>query len=77
MRILLQQTGTARYLKTLEIWTSNPLEAFDFYQSERAMNFATEQHLSDIEVVAFPEGGPAKMAATPFTDVPTRRQSAV
>jgi hypothetical protein len=55
MRILLQQTGTSLYFKSLEIWTANPQEALDFYVGERARNFATEQHLSEVNVVVFPE----------------------
>ncbi|MDB6111308.1 MAG: hypothetical protein JWR69_3058 [Pedosphaera sp.] len=67
MKIVLQQAGTALYFKSLERWTSKPQEALDFLLCERAMHFVTEQHLSEVDVVAFPESGPTKLIANAAT----------
>ncbi|MDB6016267.1 MAG: hypothetical protein JWR19_756 [Pedosphaera sp.] len=78
MKILLQQTGTALYFKTLESWTSNSNQAFDFRYAQRARNFIREQHLSDVNVVmVLREGLPDNIVPLPFQISPPPRQSQI
>ncbi|MCW5554194.1 MAG: hypothetical protein KIS67_18805 [Verrucomicrobiae bacterium] len=50
MRILLQHARTQLYLRSLGNWTANPLEAYDFQHSQRAINFAREHALSGVQI---------------------------
>jgi hypothetical protein len=51
MRILLQHVRTQLYLRSLGNWTLNPLEAFDFQHSQRAIDFARENGLTGVQIV--------------------------
>ena len=56
MRILLQHVPTRRYFRSLEGWTANPIEAFDFQHSLQAIDFAAQNQLQDVQlVVRFPD----------------------
>ena len=50
MKILLQHMRTQLYLRSLGNWTANPLEAFDFQHSQRAIDFAREHALHGIQI---------------------------
>lgn len=70
MRILLQHARTQLYLRSLGNWTANPLEAYDFQHSQRAINFAREHALSGVQIAVrfsdsqFDEVFPLPSAAT-------------
>lgn len=51
MKILLQQTRTQMFLKTVDAWTANPYEALDFEHSQRAIEFAHEHHMNGVQIV--------------------------
>lgn len=50
MKILLQHARTQLYLRSLGNWTANPLEAYDFCHSRRAIGFAREHSITGVEV---------------------------
>lgn len=50
MKILLQHARTQLYVRSLGNWTANPLEAYDFQHSQRAINFAREHALSGVQI---------------------------
>jgi hypothetical protein len=50
MKILLQHARTQLYLRSLGSWTANPLEAYDFHHSRRAINFAREHSIGGVEI---------------------------
>jgi hypothetical protein len=50
MKILLQHTRTKLYVRSLGNWTANPLEAFDFQHSQRAIDFAREHGLTTVQI---------------------------
>jgi len=51
MRILLQHFRTQLYLRSLGSWTAEPLEAFDFRHSRRAIDFARAHALPGVQIV--------------------------
>ena len=51
VRILLQHARTQLYLRSLGNWTVNPVEAFDFQRSERAIDFARNNNVSGVQIV--------------------------
>ena len=51
MRILLQHFRTQLYLRSLGSWTAEPLEAFDFRHSRRAIDFARTHALPGVQIV--------------------------
>lgn len=51
MKILLQQTGTGLYLKSLGKWTPNPKDALSFLDSVRAHDYSIYHRLSDTSIV--------------------------
>ena len=56
MRILLQHVGTQLYLCDSGKWTPNHFEALDFGQSQRALDFARDHNISDVQIaVKFPD----------------------
>jgi hypothetical protein len=58
MKFLLQDTRTALFFRNLDAWTTNPGEAFNFKCSERAVNYAYEHHLGEVQIVMiFPASG--------------------
>jgi hypothetical protein len=50
MKILLQHARTQLYLRGLGDWTANPHEAFDFQHSQKAIDFARENHLLGVQI---------------------------
>lgn len=50
VRILLQHARTQLYLRSLGNWTMNPLEAFDFQHSQRAVDFARQNDLAGVQI---------------------------
>lgn len=55
MRILLQQTGTGLYLKSLGKWTNNPKDALSFLDSVRAHDYSIYHPLNDTSIAVLPE----------------------
>jgi len=51
MIILLQHARTQLYLRSLGNWTADPVEAYDFRHSRRAIDFAREHAISGVQVV--------------------------
>jgi hypothetical protein len=51
MKIFLQDTRTGFYFKSLDAWSETIKEAFDFKFSEKAIAYAVEHHLADVQVV--------------------------
>ena len=50
MRILLQHVRTRLYLRNLGYWTANPFESLDFEYSQKAIEFAREHNISDVQI---------------------------
>ena len=50
MKILLQDTRTLLYVRTPGSWTRSEFEARDFGHSQKAIDFAYEHHLEDIQI---------------------------
>jgi hypothetical protein len=50
MKILLQHARTQLYLRSLGSWTANPLEAYDFHHSRRAIIFARDHSITGVEI---------------------------
>ena len=56
MKILLQHTRTLLYLRTADAWTRNDSEARTFQHSQKAIEFAHENNLTDVYIaVKFPD----------------------
>ena len=54
MKILLQNTHSKLYFCLLDIWTDNCSAAFDFRNSEQALEFVRKRNMKDVQlVVAF------------------------
>ncbi|MDB6122544.1 MAG: hypothetical protein JWQ71_1537 [Pedosphaera sp.] len=51
MKIFLQDTRTGLYFKTLDAWTESIKEAFNFKFSEKAIAYAVEHHITDVQIV--------------------------
>jgi aryl-alcohol dehydrogenase-like predicted oxidoreductase len=73
MKILLQHVRTQLFVRSLGNWTANPLEAYDFQHSQRAIDFARDHGLTAVQIaVKFVDAQfdevfplPAATAATP------------
>lgn len=50
MKILLQHVRTQLYVRSLGNWTANPLEAYDFQHSQRAIDFARDHGLTAVQI---------------------------
>lgn len=50
MKILLQHARTQLYLRSLGNWTADPIEAYDFRHSRRAIDFAREHSIGGVQV---------------------------
>jgi len=50
MKILLQHVRTQLFVRTLGNWTANPLEAYDFQHSQRAIDFAHDHGLTAVQI---------------------------
>ncbi|MEK7781591.1 MAG: hypothetical protein AAB370_08855 [Verrucomicrobiota bacterium] len=50
MKILLQHARTQLYLRSLGNWTADPIEAYDFRHSQRAIDFAREHSITGVEI---------------------------
>lgn len=50
MKILLQHARTLLYLRSLGNWTANPLEAYDFHHSQRAIDFARDHSITGVQI---------------------------
>ena len=65
MRTLLRHIASGQYFQSLEKWTPDRQEAYDFGIIARAMNFAQKSHLHDAELVlSFDE--PGEITAIPL-----------
>ena len=51
MKILLQHARTLLYLRSLGNWTADPLEAYDFHHSRRAIDFARNHSITGVQIV--------------------------
>ncbi|EEF61325.1 hypothetical protein [Pedosphaera parvula] len=51
MKILLQDTRTGLYFRSLDAWTNSMADAYDFKFSEKAISFAVEHHIPDVQIV--------------------------
>jgi hypothetical protein len=50
MKILLQHERTQLYLRSLGNWTADPIVAYDFRHSRRAIEFAHEHSIAGVQV---------------------------
>ena len=50
MKILLQHGRTQLYLRSVEDWTPDPNQAFDFGSSQRAIEFAREHYIVSAQI---------------------------
>lgn len=50
MKILLQHARTQLYLRSLGNWTADPLAAYDFRHSRRAIDFAHDHAISGVQI---------------------------
>lgn len=50
MKILLQHTRTLLYVRSNETWTKSEFEARDFQHSQKAIDFAHEHNLQDVQI---------------------------
>jgi hypothetical protein len=50
MKILLQDRHTLQYLRTVDSWTKNESEAYNFLHSQKAIDFAHDHDLVDVYV---------------------------
>jgi hypothetical protein len=57
--------STGHYFQSLEKWTLDADDAFDFGLVSKAIKVANKLHIRDLELVLTPEN-PAQVAATPF-----------
>ena len=51
MRILLQNKKTSLFVGEAGAWTIHPGEAYSFINSDKAIEFALEQQLADVQMV--------------------------
>jgi hypothetical protein len=66
MKILLQHRHTLQYVRTVDSWTKDATDAYDFMHSQRAIDFAHEHDLTDVYVaVKFLGGDPDVVALLP------------
>jgi hypothetical protein len=58
MKILLQDMRTGLYFRSLDAWTNSIVDAHDFKFSEKAIAYAVEHHIPDVQIVmVFRESG--------------------
>lgn len=50
MKILLQHARTQLYLRSLGNWTADPLAAYDFRHSQRAIDFARDHSITGVQI---------------------------
>ncbi len=50
MKISLREERTGQYLHSLDSWTKNPRDAFDFHFINRALDHAHASRLKNVEV---------------------------
>jgi hypothetical protein len=65
MRTFLRHIATGQYFQSLEKWTIDRDEAYDFGVLSKAMKVARKMRIPDLELELSVEGPDAK-AATPF-----------
>ena len=51
MRIVLQQKDTNLYLRDIDSWTADSLEAMDFVSSTAALDYCAANHLAGVQIV--------------------------
>jgi hypothetical protein len=51
MKILLQQKESGLYFKDVHSWTRVKTEAMDFVSSTAAMDFCSQNHIADVQMV--------------------------
>jgi hypothetical protein len=66
MKILLQHRQTLQYVRTVDSWTKDATDAYNFMHSQKAIDFAHEHDLTDVYVaVKFLGGEPDVVALLP------------
>ena len=65
MKTLLRHISTGHYFQSLEKWSLDADDAFDFGLVSKAVQVASKLHIRDLELVLSPEN-PVQVAATPF-----------
>jgi len=50
MRTVLRKVHTGLFFQGPDQWTTDPAQAMDFKQIDRALNFVEKWHLKDVEV---------------------------
>jgi hypothetical protein len=76
MRILVQQKDSGLYLKGLNAWVRESLDAEDFVNSSAAIDFCARERLADVQLVLKFEGEeyeivlPLQPASAPATVQP-------
>lgn len=55
MRIVLKQSNTGLYLKSMGKWTPNIREALSFLDADRAHDYSVYHRLTDTAIVTMPE----------------------
>jgi hypothetical protein len=76
MKILLQHVRTKLYVRSLGNWTPNPVEAYDFQHSQRAIDFARDHGLNSVQIAVkfidaqFDEVFPLPPTATAVSNQP-------
>ena len=65
MRTFLRHMATGQYFQSLEKWTFDRDDAYDFGLVSRAMKIAHKLHIPDLELVLSFDG-PEPAPATPF-----------
>ena len=62
MKVLIQNPDNLLYLEALDRWSSDLTNAFDFGNSDEAIAFCTEHHISPVQVVLQWEGLPYSLS---------------
>ena len=72
MRILLQHVRNRLYFRRKGVWTSNLQAAYDFGDSEHAIEFAHNQNLNEVQLaVKFGDAHCDKVVPLPRRDLPS------
>jgi hypothetical protein len=66
MRTLLRNAPTGLYVRTVDSWTCDPKEAFDFKTMRQAIGFVEDAGFSRMEI-AFASDDPESLRTVPLT----------
>ena len=66
MRTLLRNAPTGLYVRTVDSWTGDPKEAFDFKTMRQAIGFVEDAGFSRMEI-AFASDDPESLRTVPLT----------